>query len=64
MMKLYVLGTTNPNPEEWGAWNTRALVLAASLEAALALDDSFSVGCEVDMSRACHLMRDEPRNGL
>jgi hypothetical protein len=64
MLKLFVLGERSGDPADWSQWRSRTLVLAESLEAALAMDDSQSIGCEVDMTKCGVLMHEQPRGGF
>jgi len=57
-LKLIAVGTTNPNPEEWTAWEDVELYLAESIEEAVKMagyHESF-MAVEVDMTKKGHVM--------
>jgi len=64
-MKLIAVGTDDPNPENWRAWDDVVLYLAPSVEEALKLEyphghaENFPA-VEVDASKASFVMRMEP----
>ncbi len=63
-LKLYVLGESSGDPDDWGAWGRRALVLAETSEQALALHDAFGLVAEVKGTRPVLLAQDRPTNEI
>ena len=70
MMKLIAIGTTDPNPSNWRAWDKVSLYIAKSkLEAVRthyreikdgdAKRNAKEAACEVDMSVSRHVMTSE-----
>jgi predicted regulator of Ras-like GTPase activity (Roadblock/LC7/MglB family) len=52
-MKLFVVGSTSPNPEDWSCWSDIHIVVANSAEEALKLaDDGTAQVCEISMDKA------------
>jgi hypothetical protein len=58
-MKLYVLGESSGDPDNWGPYTQRALVLARSKEEALAMGDFTSVATEVWVNKPGLLCLDQ-----
>jgi len=46
-LKLFVVGSSSGNPDDWSSFGTRALVLAESLDQAISMVDFSSCGAEV-----------------
>lgn len=61
-MKLFVVGTDSPNPEDWRAWTEVELVVAETITQAKKIcgyGESYPAA-EVDMTKAQIIMRSEP----
>ena len=61
-MKLFVVGSNSPNPEDWGPWTELELVVAETIIQAVRLS-GYGVGypaAEIDMAKAQVLMRSDP----
>jgi hypothetical protein len=54
-LKLFVVGTSSGNPDEWSEYGNRALVLATSPEEALSMVDFSSAVAEVKTDKPCVL---------
>lgn len=66
-MKLYAVGTNDPNPENWNAWDDVELVSAESHKQAVDMcgmywkdEDEHTPVAEVDMTKARHVMSMPP----
>jgi hypothetical protein len=59
-LKLFVVGERSGDPNDWGQWTTKALVIASSAEEALRLTDRDPRGpvSELKLTTACVLMAD------
>lgn len=57
-LKLFVFGTSNPNPTEWSTWNEITLVLAKDYDQARKMMgvDRYEKYAEVDMTRPAILV--------
>ena len=58
-MKLFVVGSDNPRPDEWEGWDEVRLVVAKTKKEAVkicGLPAYYPLVAEVDMSRPCLLM--------
>ena len=60
-MKLYVVGESSGNPEDWSEWPLRSLVIASSSEEAMKLAGKCppETVSEVSMITPCVLFTDE-----
>jgi len=63
-MKLFVVGTDKPNPEDWKAWDEVELVIAETPKEAVEMcglywgsDDDHAPVAEVDMTIARRVIR-------
>lgn len=55
-MKLWVVGETSPNPEEWGIWSEFAIVVAETAEQACELGDG-TPATEIPIDKAQRLVK-------
>lgn len=57
-MKLWVVGESNPEPEEWSIWSEASIVIANTKEEAIELDGrDYENACEIIMDRPQLLIR-------
>jgi len=64
-LKLYVVGESSGNPDEWYDWGELSLVLATNEREAAELGDCPSAAvAEVDANRPLVLLRREAAGGL
>jgi hypothetical protein len=54
-LKLFVLGESSPDPEEWSGCGTMAIVIAASKDEALSMVDFTSTATEIAMDKTAIL---------
>jgi hypothetical protein len=59
-LRLFVVGASSGNPDDWSDHNRRSIVLAESLEQALGMVEFSSVGAEISCDAPTVLCRDEP----
>ena len=59
-LKLFVVGSSSGNPEDWSEHGTRALILAHSLEEALGMVDFSANGAEVHCDEPTVLCVESP----
>ena len=59
-MKLFVVGESSGNPDDWSEWPIRALVIAGSADEAIALSETFGpLAVEVSFEKPGILFKDE-----
>jgi hypothetical protein len=58
-LRLFVVGESSSDPEKWTLYGRRALVVAASLEDAIAQVDFASFGAEVSFDRPMVLCEED-----
>ncbi len=63
--KLFIVGESSGNPEDWTPWNPhRAIVVAHDKEEAISLVDSAASVAEIPLTRAVKLMSESAPDGL
>ncbi len=56
-MKLYVVGESSANPDDWSVWTEWALVIAPDANEALRLAERAGPVTEIPMDAPLHLVR-------
>ena len=61
MYKLYVVGSTSPDPADWSAWDEVSLVIATTEQEALELDGRTGyLVTEIPLTRSILLLQSPP----